>query len=100
MTHELPVWNKDAAELLAQFLATGAGGVFITLLSSARPGLMAGAETLEATALRAREVAGYEACFREILRMATPPSEDTTATANAFPDIDNDAAWDGDKPKD
>jgi len=98
--NELPVWNKDGAELLAQFLNTGAGQVFIQLLSAARPGLMAGAETLEATALRAREVAGYESCFREILRMATPPSEETQTANETFPDIDNDAKWDGDRPKD
>jgi len=97
---ELPIWNKAASELLAQFLRTGTGEVFLALLSASRPGLMVGTETLEATALRAREVAGYENCFREILRMATPPLDETATKTDTFHDIDDESKWEGDRPKD
>ncbi len=92
-------WNKDASELFAQFLRTGAGELFLAQLSLARPALSTGTETLEQTALRAREVAGFETCYREILRMAQPPLEQDRTAANAFPDIDDDEKWEGEKPK-
>lgn len=95
---EPPPWNKDAAELLKQFFATGVGELFLAQLAAGRPTLLSGAASLEATALQAREAAGFERAINLVLSLQEAPVE-PTKEPDHYPPLEDDAQWEKEPPK-
>lgn len=94
---EPPLWNADAAGLLKDFLESTVGQVFLANLAAGRPDFLPNAD-LNATALRACEIAGYEKCVSNLLHLTEAPKELTETASSAYPPIDDEENWrDGDK---
>lgn len=96
-----PGWSKGASELLKQFLETQTGQLFLAQLATTRPSL-SGSEEINAVALRAKYVGGYEACLAKISTLSEPPPvEDGKGdTDELYPDLDDESKWkDGQPPK-
>ena len=89
----IPEWNKDSAELLRQFLDTGAGQLFITHLSAARPALLPDSADINHTATRASTVRGFELAVNAVLSLSVPPVAEKTEVEN-YPNLDDDSKWD------
>jgi hypothetical protein len=89
---EAPPWTKDSAALFKQFCESGVGQLFLATVISGRPSLLSGQADLEATALQAREVAGYERAVNLILSLMEPPIEAPSETEN-YPPLDDDSKW-------
>jgi hypothetical protein len=90
---EAPVWNASAIALLRQYLDSDAGKVFLAQLASRRTALMTGSDNLNAVALRATEVAGYEKCINTILQLAEPLKPELATHSEQYPDLDDETAW-------
>jgi hypothetical protein len=89
-------WNADAAALLAQFLETGVGKLFLAQVAVQRPSLFRTASGVPSDAnlfaLRASEVAGYERALDTILTLASPPANAAKVIEN-YPPLDDEKAW-------
>jgi hypothetical protein len=93
VSKEASPWNKDAAALLNQFFETATGQLFLAHMASGRPALLTNHDNVNAVAIRASEVAGYERAINKIFSLAVPPVEEHQ-NHNPYPDLDNEAAWD------
>lgn len=87
-----PLWNADAAGLLKDFLESTVGQVFLANLAASRPDFFPNAD-LNATALRACEIAGYEKCVSALLRLTEAPKEPVQTESNSYPSIDDEEKW-------
>lgn len=95
---EPPVWNEAAAELLKQFLDSGAGTLFLAHLAAHRPALATNTSDVNAVALQASVVAGYERAITNILSLAEPPTKEGDAE-ETYPHLDDDSKWKSEPPK-
>jgi hypothetical protein len=92
MNRQPPVWNKDAAALLKQFIESPVGETFLANLTFIRPALLVGTPDPNAVALRASQVAGYEQCMNAIFTLMEPPTEEVQLS-EAYPPLDDDSRW-------
>jgi hypothetical protein len=99
MNQAAPLWNKDASELLKQFLGSGCGQSFLANLIAARPVLHQNSGDVNDVALRAQLVAGYEQALSNIIALTEPVDPENNPTAHEnFPDLDlpeGDPRWSG-----
>lgn len=91
---EPPQWNKDAAALLRQFIETPTGQLFLAQIAFRRPNLLSSTD-INAVALRAASVHGFEHALQTILSLIEPPveAERSEPETEAFPDLDDKSAW-------
>jgi hypothetical protein len=101
MNQEQPSnWSKNNSELLANFLKSGTGELFLAHLASLRPSLISEGADLNTIALRAQKVAGYENCLRIILSLSTVLDDaDEQSPKNDWQDLDAPAKPDEVKPR-
>lgn len=86
-------WNKDAAQLLNQFLETPTGRLFLAQLQLRAPTNPA-AKRVEAAALAGQFRAGYEKCLAEVMLLSEIPDESTNQQPpDRYPSLDDDSKW-------
>jgi hypothetical protein len=90
IVREPPAWNNDAAGLLKEFLGTPVGQAFLAHLVASRPSFVSG--DLNAVALRASQIDGYEKCYSTILRL-TDSLEESREEVPAYPPLEDDSQW-------
>lgn len=98
MPAQLPVWSKDSAALLAQFLGTGAGQLFMEHLAASIPASALPGADISQVALEARRIEGFIAAIRKVQELSLPPAEAPKSSRPNLPDLDDEAAW-ADEPK-
>jgi len=85
-------WNNDAALLLAQFLRSHTGRLFLQQLDFRRPAFSHSIRA-EAVALQAKYVDGYEQAVSNVLELASPVSKSTGEPNPFYPELEDDSAW-------
>lgn len=91
LLREPPVWNKDATALLAQFLESSAGSLFLARLAHLRPALSG--DAVDSVALQAKLVEGYERAIGTILSLAEAPPVEEPGASEAYPPLDDEDHW-------
>jgi len=90
-----PSWGQEDAEALRSFLVSKTGKRLIFRLQNERPSAPHTKEarsSMEANALFARELIGYETAVRNLFDyLVTDVAQGASATV--YPSLDDDAAW-------
>jgi len=90
-----PPWEPEDSKELLRFLSTRTGRRLIFRLQNDRPSLSGSKSlqsSLEANALWAKAIWGYEEAIRNIFSYPNTPV-DEKAQANAYPSLDADSEW-------
>ena len=80
------------SRITRQFLESPVGSLFWAHLGEARGQLATGVTDINAVALRAAEVAGFETALRTVLSLAEPPKAVSDMPDN-YPPLDDDTKW-------
>lgn len=84
-------WTHTDELALAAFLDSPAGRRFIPALVANSPGLLPGGE-INAVLIRSGEVRAFQEVVKGIFLLAHPPAP-MQAPTSAYPDLENDRAW-------
>lgn len=90
-------WSQEDINLLRQFLETRTGLKFLPSLAQSAPTLFSGGDTNKIL-IRNGQLIGFQEAMQQINLLAYPPPEAPKETA-AYPDLNDDSAWEGDKLK-
>lgn len=97
MTEELS-WSSEDVDIFRQFLSTKTGAKLAPKLAEISvPTLFEGGE-VNRILIRSGEVRGVQLVLSNIYSLAYPPPAAPVETA-AYPDLNDDSAWEGDKLK-
>lgn len=86
-------WGEEDMLLLRQFLATDTGKRLLEALRETEPELLSG-ECVNSALVRMGEVRNHKAAIRFIKFLANPPKQPEQKRLSAYPDLDDDSAWD------
>lgn len=90
-------WTSNDEENLSKFLDTETGKRFLPKLLESTPSLLETGET-NGILIRSGIVRGFQEVARTILFLAHPSPSVISTPASAYPDLENDHAWeDGQK---
>jgi len=91
ITNARPEWTSDDVAIFRQFIESPTGRRLVPALAHNAPMLLRKGETNDIL-IRTGELAGFQDGLQALLNMAYPMSE-PAKPEEAFPALENDAAW-------
>lgn len=88
-------WNSDDASNLKNFLASKTGERLLVHLGESVPELLSSGE-INAILIRSGEVKGGSTLLAQLVSLTVETPESLTPVKSAFPDLDDESAWNPD----